>query len=160
MHQIFSSDVYEDNFGFFSILAKVAKPSLTAFGLKNRAFRHCAPKCSLASQTVLSMSTKSAEDQSAGQPVGARRLESPTKDTANAESIGRRGKQYTVTPRVLARISHKIRSERTKAECWCGLRADERVKLGRHPAKSACICAKHGHEIQGSPHQCRYSGAQ
>ena len=37
---------------------------------------------------------------------------------------------------MLARISHKIRSERTKIECWCGLRADERVKLGRHPAKS------------------------
>ena len=59
---------------------------------------------------------------------------------------------------ILARMSHKIRSERTKIECWCGLCADERVKLclsgrspwakpDRHPAKS---------RIQRSPHQCRH----
>ena len=30
----------------------------------------------------------------------------------------------------------KFVSERTEAERWCGFRADERVKLGRHPAKS------------------------
>ena len=51
----------------------------------------------------------------------------------------------------LARISYKIRRERTESECWCGFRADEGVKLGRHPAKS---------RIQRSPHQCRYTGAQ
>ena len=51
----------------------------------------------------------------------------------------------------LARMSHEIRRERTEIECWCGFRADEGVKLGRHPAKS---------RIQRSPHQCRYTGAQ
>ncbi len=52
---------------------------------------------------------------------------------------------------MLTRISHKIRRERTEIECWRGFRADSRVKLGRHPAKS---------RIQRSPHQCRYSGVQ
>ena len=52
---------------------------------------------------------------------------------------------------VLARISHKIRSERTEVECWRGFRADSGVKPGRHPAKS---------RIQGNPRQCRHTGAQ
>ncbi len=52
---------------------------------------------------------------------------------------------------MLARMSHKIRRERTKIECWCGLRAEARMKPDRHPAKS---------RIQRSPHQCRYFGAQ
>ncbi len=51
----------------------------------------------------------------------------------------------------LARMSQKIRNERMKIECWWGHRADLRVQLGRHPAKS---------RIQRGPHQCRYSGAQ
>ena len=51
----------------------------------------------------------------------------------------------------LARMSHKIRNERTEVECWCGFRADEQVKLGRHPVKL---------RIQRSPHQCRHTGAQ
>ena len=37
----------------------------------------------------------------------------------------------------LAHISHKIRRERPEIECWCGFRADERVKLGPTPCKVA-----------------------
>ncbi len=48
-------------------------------------------------------------------------------------------------------MSHKIRDERLKIECWCGFRADSRLKLGRHPAKL---------RIQRFPLQRRYSGAQ
>ncbi len=44
--------------------------------------------------------------------------------------------QLAFTPTALTRISHKIRRERPEIECWCEFRADERVKLGRHPAKS------------------------
>ena len=58
------------------------------------------------------------------------------------------------------RISHKIRRERPEIECWCGFRADERVKLGRHLQSRPATVRSTGRGIQRSPHQCRDSGAQ
>ena len=103
------------------------------------------------------------------------------------------GKAYGVLPRIknismtsfsdspemrqsLARMSHKIRGERTKVECWCGHRADLLVKPGR-PSGSClaflqpCINARlDPFPVKFSatmfdafircPHQCRHFGAQ
>ncbi len=73
----------------------------------------------------------------------------------------------------LARISHKIRRERTEIECWCGLQAEARMKLGRHPVTPVGVIPCNldvacDVEILGltpsprcpNPHQCQYSGAQ
>ena len=66
----------------------------------------------------------------------------------------------TIYAEGLARISYKIRRERTEIECWCGFRADERVKLGRHLQSRPASVRSTGRGIQRSPHQCRDSGAQ
>ena len=68
----------------------------------------------------------------------------------NRGSLGHEKTKIDGAIRALTRMSHKIRRERTEIECWCGFRADEGVKLGRHPAKS---------RIQRSPHLRRYTGA-
>ncbi len=45
-------------------------------------------------------------------------------------------------------MSHKFRSERTKVECWCGFRADARVKLGEKGGQVGSSPGKTAHWAQ------------